>query len=198
MGQLVFHLLQEWIGINRLNPSFIVWKKSHLNRLFQAFERMHCSALNNLINMKTQIWKFENNFGLVTFMAIYSKHVLRLVPGFVGLDHICLHGCPIVARQAHKVQPYKNFLLYPAVQILDWTFTKSKSLTFVALWFHLELITYSCNIFHLFNIIHFLNEQYWQLRTGNKKGGSQKPACTIMWNQNTSSQKKILEIWHTQ
>ena len=25
MGQLVFHL-QEWIGINRLNLSFIVWK----------------------------------------------------------------------------------------------------------------------------------------------------------------------------
>ena len=55
MGQLVFHLLQEWIGINRLNPSFIVWKKSHLNRFFQAFERIHCSPLNKHENTNLKI-----------------------------------------------------------------------------------------------------------------------------------------------
>ena len=56
MGQLVFHLLQEWIGINRLNPSFIIKKKkkkkTHLNRFFQAFERY---IVPQLISMKIQI-----------------------------------------------------------------------------------------------------------------------------------------------
>ena len=65
------------IGRRAFNPSFIVWKKkTHLNRFFQAFERIQ--------------YKFENNFGLATFYGyLLKKHVLLLVLGFVGLGHIC-------------------------------------------------------------------------------------------------------------
>ena len=74
MGQLVFHLLQEWIGIiNRLNPSFIAWKKSHLN--VDSFRHLKGYIVPHLISMKIQIWKFENNFGLATFYGYLLKNM---------------------------------------------------------------------------------------------------------------------------
>ena len=90
MGQLVFHLLQEWIGINRLHPSFIVWKKKNLIWI-DSFRHLKGYIVPHLISMKIQIWKIENNFGLATFYGYFTqKHVLQLVPGCVGLGHIYL------------------------------------------------------------------------------------------------------------
>ena len=71
MGQLVFHLLQERIGINRINLSFIVWKKNLI--WIDSFRHLKGYIVPTLISMKIQIWKLENNFGLATFYGYLLK-----------------------------------------------------------------------------------------------------------------------------
>ena len=75
MDQLVFHLLQEWIRINRLNPSFIVWKKISFEKILSGIWKDTLFLVPHLISMKIQIWKFENNFGLVPFYGYLLKNM---------------------------------------------------------------------------------------------------------------------------
>ena len=84
MGQLVFYLLQEWIGINRLNPSLLFEKKLIW---IDSFRHLKGYIVSHLISMKIQIWKFENNFGLATFYGYLLKN-MSCDLFRVGLGHI--------------------------------------------------------------------------------------------------------------
>ena len=72
MGQLVFHLQQEWIGITDL-IHHLLFEKNLI--WIDSFRHVKGYIVPHLISMKIQIWKFENNFGLATFYGYLLENM---------------------------------------------------------------------------------------------------------------------------